>query len=92
MKAFSSYVPKKDQPAYLTACRSDAVKWVVGTFKEELKRAYTSSQALSEGSKLFESGDWALKQAYQVGYRKALSETQQQLDKLLSTKLKVDHA
>lgn len=82
VKSFSSYVPKKDQPAFLTACKSDAVKWVVGTFKEELKRAHTSSQALSEGSKLFDGGDWALKQAYQVGYRKALSETLQQLNKL----------
>ena len=88
VKSFSSYVNKKDQPAFLTACKSDAVKWVVGTFKEELNRAHTSSQTLSEGSKLFESGDWALKQAYQVGYRKAISETLQQLDKTT----KVDHA
>lgn len=82
MKSFSSYVPKKDLPAYLTACKSDVVKWMVGTFKEELNRAHKSSQALSEGTKLFESGDWALKQAYQVGYRKAITETLQQLDNL----------
>ena len=88
MKSFSSYAKKKDLPAFRTACLSDDVKWVVGTVRSELERAHTSSQALSEGSKLFEGGEWALKQAYQVGYRKALSETLQQLNLLT----KVDHA
>jgi len=83
MKTILNFVKADDRKAFSKAARSESSEWLVHTIQEQLKEAHTASQAATEEVSQLTKENWALSQAYQIGYRKALTELDKHLEKLI---------
>lgn len=83
MKTILNFVKADDRKAFSKAARGESSTWLVRTIQEQMKEAYTASQASTEEVSQLTKENWALTQAYHIGYRKALSELDKHLEKLI---------